>query len=122
VLLRVFFECAALDYLERVGELPKIIERLGGKSKVPFGVPTMRNLVPSLTRIAKAKLMTGDALKVEKALRYDAAAPFSLSELHAFVHQTGDLPSARDIWQFWVRTEPLFRLMLEEPAEHEPAK
>jgi hypothetical protein len=122
VLLRVFFECAALDYLERVGELPKIIERLGGKSKVPFGVPTMRNLVPSLTRIAKAKLKTGDALKVEKALRYDAAAPFSLSELHAFVHQTGDLPSARDIWQFWVRTEPLFRLMLEEPAEPEPAK
>lgn len=122
VLLRVFFECAALDYLERIGELPRIIERLGGKSNVPFGAPTMRQLVPSLIRIAKSKLNFRDALKVEKALRYDAAAPFSLSELHAFVHQTGDLPSARDIWQFWVRTEPLFRLMLEVPAEQELPK
>jgi hypothetical protein len=53
---------------------------------------------------------------------YDAAAPFTLSELHAFVHQAGDLPSARDIQQFWVRTEPLFRLMLEEPLEAEGQK
>ena len=28
VLLRVFFELAVLDYLERIGELPKIVEKL----------------------------------------------------------------------------------------------
>jgi hypothetical protein len=97
VLLRVFLECAVLDYLDRIGELPVIIERLGGKNKIQFGVPKMRELVPSLVKIAKAKLKPPDALRVEKALRYDPAAPFSLSELHAFVHQAGDLPSARDI-------------------------
>jgi hypothetical protein len=32
------------------------------------------------------------------------------------VHQF-DLPSARDILQFWKRTEPLFRLMLEQDPE-----
>jgi len=57
-------------------------------------------------------LKRSESLKVEKAIRYDAAAPFSLSELHAFVHQS-DLPSERDLLQFWLRTEPLFRMMLE---------
>ena len=76
----------------------------------------MKQLVPEITRIAKNKLTRADALKVEKAIRYDPAAPFTLSEFHGFVHQS-DLPSARDIFQFWNRTEPLFRLMLEQDQE-----
>ena len=115
VLLRVFFELSVLDYLERTGELPGIINKLENKEgrKLPFGTPTMKQLVPEINRIAGAKLPRTDALKVQKAVRYDASAPFSLSELHAFVHNA-DLPSARDILQFWKRTEPLFRLMLEQ--------
>ena len=119
VLLRVFFELAVVDYLERTGELPKIIAALGGKGKLPYGTPTMKQLVPSITKIAKEKLSASEANKVEKAIRYDAAAPFSLSDLHAFVHQSSDLPGPRDIWQFWLRTEPLFRLMLERDIENE---
>jgi hypothetical protein len=76
-------------------------------------------MAPAITKIAKEKLDPSDAKKVEKALRYDAAAPFSLSELHAFIHQSGDLPSERNIWQFWLRTEPLFRLMLEADDEED---
>ena len=115
VLLRVFFELAVLDYLERIGELPAIIARIEKKEdrELPFGAPTLRQLVPEITRIAKAKLSVPDATKVEKAVRYDVAAPFTISELHGFVHQS-DLPSAREILQFWKRTEPLFRLMLEQ--------
>ena len=74
----------------------------------------MKQLVPEITRIAKANLGKAEATKIEKAIRYDAAAPFTLSDLHAFVHQQADLPGARDIWQFWLRTEPLFRMMLEQ--------
>lgn len=114
VLLRVFFELAVMNYLERSGELTKIIEKLGGKGKLPYGKPTMKQLVPEITRIAKEHLTKEQATKVEKAIRYDAAAPFTLSDLHAFVHQSSDLPSDRDIWQFWLRTEPLFRMMLEQ--------
>jgi hypothetical protein len=99
--------------------MPALIEKLGGKGKLPFGVPTMKQMVPTITKIAKEQLSATDANKVEKALRYDASAPFSLSELHAFIHQAGDLPSERDIWQFWLRTEPLFRLMLENEDEEE---
>lgn len=115
VMLRVFFEIAVLDYLGRTGELPEIIKKLEAKEgrKLPFGTPTMRQLVSEINRIAKNKLSKVDALKVEKAVRYDASAPFTISELHGFVHQS-DLPSARDILQFWSRTEPLFRLMLEQ--------
>ena len=118
VLLRVFFELAVLDYLERIGELTKIVEKLEKKAKgrLSFGTPKMKQLVPEITRIAKNKLKRADTLKVEKALRYDPSAPFTISELHGFVHQS-DFPSARDIWQFWKRTEPLFRLMLEQDVE-----
>ena len=80
---------------------------------IPHGVPTLRQLVPALVQIAKKELSSGEAIRVEKALRYDAAAPFTISDLHAFVHQVAELPSDRDILQFWVRTEPLFRLMLQ---------
>ena len=115
VLLRVFFELSVIHYLERIGELSNIIERIEKKEKrkLPFGVPTMRQLHPEIVEIAKAHLSTADARKVEKAVRPDAAAPFTISDLHGFVHSP-DLPSERDILQFWLRTEPLFRLMLEQ--------
>jgi len=118
VLLRVFFELAVLDYLQRIGELTKIVEKLEKKEKrkLPFGAPTMKQLAPEITRIARSKLKRTDSIKVEKAIRYDPSAPFTISELHGFVHQS-DLPSARDILQFWIRTEPLFRLMLEQEEE-----
>jgi hypothetical protein len=116
VLLRVFFELAATNYLERTGELAKIIERIG-KGNLLFGVPTMRQMVPSLIKVAKDNLTEGEATKVEKAIKYDQTAPFTLSDLHAFVHQANELPTARDIWQFWLRVEPLLRLMLEDDDE-----
>jgi hypothetical protein len=119
VLLRVFFELTVTHYLQRTGAMKPLVEKLGGKGNLPFGVPTMKQMVPAIVKIAKEKLDPSDANKVEKALRYDASAPFSLSELHAFIHQAGDLPSDRDIWQFWLRTEPLFRLMLEADAEED---
>lgn len=114
VLLRVFFELSVMHYLERSGELAKLVQKLGGKGQLQYGAPTMKQLVPEITRIAKANLGKAEAAKIEKAIRYDAAAPFTLSDLHAFIHQQSDLPGARDIWQFWLRTEPLFRMMLEQ--------
>ena len=117
VLLRVFFELAVINYLERTGELVEIIERIGGKGRLPYGTPTMKQLAPEIVRIAKTRLPRSAALKVEKAIRSDPAAPFSLSDLHAFVHQSSELPNGRDIWQFWLRTEPLLRLMLEQDIE-----
>lgn len=118
VLLRVFFELSVLHYLERIGELNDIIAKIEKKvnGKLPFGVPTMKQLVPEITRIAKNRLSASDAATVEKAIKYDASAPFTISDLHAFVHSR-DLPGERDIRQFWLRTEPLFRLMLEQDLE-----
>lgn len=114
VLLRVFFELTVIDYLERTGALPALIQKLEKRTghKLPFGVPKMKQIVPEVTRIAKQRLPASRANSVERAIRYDAAAPFSISELHGFVHSS-DFPTARDILQFWKRTEPLFRLMLE---------
>lgn len=122
VLLRVFFELTVIDYLKRTGELPGIVAKLESKDgrKLPYGVPTMRQLVPEIIRIAKERLNEPEAKKVEKAVRYDAAAPFTISDLHSFVHSS-DLPSERDILQFWLRTEPLFRLMLEQDIERSTA-
>lgn len=118
VLLRVFFELSVLHYLERIGELKRLIDSIETREhkKLPFGTPTMKQLVPTIIRITKEKLPGAEAVKVEKAVRYDQSAPFTISELHGFIHQS-DLPSPRDILQFWSRTEPLFRLMLEDDPE-----
>lgn len=108
-----------INFLDRIGELPKLISQLekqqGGR-KLPHGTPTMKQLASAIVKIAKKRLSEQDARKVDKALRYDPSAPFTINELHGFVHQQ-DLPSARDIQQFWTRTEPLFRLMLQQDCE-----
>ena len=118
VLLRVFFELAIIDYLDRAGTLSKLVKRLEEKQNraLPHGVPTLKQMVPEITKVARDQLKDADARKVERAVRYDRSAPFSISELHGFVH-SGDLPSAREVLQFWDRTEPLFRLMLEQDAQ-----
>lgn len=118
VLLRVFLELSVLDYLKRSGHLEVLTKRLAEKGKLRYGTPEMRELAPEIVRIAKKRLSAADAQKVEKALKYDASAPFSISQLHAFIHQA-DLPSQRDILQFWLRTEPLFRMMLEQDLEQD---
>ncbi|WP_374311346.1 ParB N-terminal domain-containing protein [Dongia sp.] len=119
VLLRVFFELAASNYLERKGIMKEIVDQAGGKNLIN-GKPTMRQMVPHLVKVAKKKLSPSDANRVEKAIKYDGAAPFTISDLHSFVHQLHELPSPRDIQQFWARTEPLFKLMLEEDIETSP--
>ena len=101
------------------GNLERHIEKLEKKRngrKLPFGTPTLREITPTINRIAKKKLTPSKARTVEKAIRYDSSAPFTISELHGFVHQA-DWPSARDIEVFWKRTEPLFRLMLEQEED-----
>jgi hypothetical protein len=117
VLLRVFFELSVHDYLKRTGDLDRVVDELRKKNKLRHGVPTLRDLFPTLKRIAKNKLSNSEAAKVEKAIRYDPAAPFTLNDLHSFVHNPSDIPGERDIYQFWIRTEPLFRLMLESDPE-----
>ena len=113
VLLRVFFELTIVDYFHRTGEYEGIIQKLKEKkAQLPHGIPTMKQLVSEVNRVAKKHLSPADANKVEKALRYDKSAPFTISDLHGFVHTT-DIPSQRDIQQFWLRLESLFRMMLE---------
>ena len=114
VLLRVFLELAVKDYLERAGRLQKLEKALSEKGKLPrIRSLTMRQMAAEIIDIAKRQLPKAQGTMVEKALRHDPAAPFSISDLHGFVHHT-DFPGERDILQFWSRTEPLFRLMLEE--------
>ena len=113
VLLRVFLELAIKDYLERTGRLQRIMDDLKSKGKLPLnGRLPMRHLTKEMIIIAKSDLPQAEATLVEKALQHNPAAPFSLDDLHAFVHHT-DFPGERDILQFWNRTEPLFKLMLE---------
>lgn len=119
VLLRVFIELCVVDYLKRTGELPGIIERIERKTgkKLRFDAPEMSDLAIEVRRIAKARLTRTEAEGVIKAFTPNAGAAFNISDLHAFVHRPSSLPTARDIQQFWLLTEPLFRLMLEQEPE-----
>lgn len=118
VLLRVFFELAVRDYFERTGRLQQIITEIESErgGKVPLGSLKLSQLLPEIRRLVDKKLSNSDANKIKKAIKYDRSAPFTISDLHGFVHQA-DFPGERDILQFWKRTEPLFRLMLEEEQE-----
>jgi ParB-like chromosome segregation protein Spo0J len=115
VLLRVFFELAVLDYLDRTGDLTHLVAALKEKGKLRQGIPVLKDLRAEIVRVAKFRLREADANRVEKAIRLDTAAPFGLDDLHSFVHQAKDFPGERDILQFWQRTEPLFQLMLQQP-------
>jgi hypothetical protein len=117
VLLRVFFELSVVWYLKRTGGFEEVTRQLRDKGKLQAGqTPTLKQLVPEINRVANERLSKSDARIVEKALKYDRAAPFNISELHSFVHSS-DLPGEREIRQFWDRTEPLFRMMLQEDVE-----
>lgn len=116
VLLRVFLELAVFDYLERSGNLATLTDKLNSNA-LKQGIPVMKELTKEIIRVAKSKLTIADGNRVAKALSGDRAAPFGLADLHSFVHQAKDFPSDRDIQQFWMRTEPLFRMMLEQPRE-----
>ena len=121
VLLRVFFELAVIDYLDRSGDLVTLVKKLRSVGALRRGIPTMKHIKKEIVRIAKTKLKTADASRVEKALRHDPAAPFGLDDLHSFVHSVEDLPGERDIEQFWKRMEPLFHMMLERPPKDDKA-
>jgi|GEM_PF-1395679 len=113
VLLRVFFEITVRHYLERIGALERITQELRERKALQFDSPQMKQLIPEIIKITKEKLPKSVSSTVEKAIKYDASAPFTYSEFNAFVHSSLDLPTGNDIFQFWNRTEPIFRLMLE---------
>lgn len=118
VLLRVLFELTVIEYMTRSGDLAALVARLAKKNKRSrFGTPSLAELAPEITRIAKKRLSAREASAVEKAVRHDPAAPFSVSDLHSFVHSQLDLPGDRDIRTFWTRVEPLVRHMLEDGPE-----
>ncbi len=117
VLLRVFFELAVTDYLTRTGDYSDIIKKLKEKDiKLFHGKPNLKQLLQEIPRLVKAKLTDAECNRVFKAIKYDPHAPFSITELHGFVH-TNDFPTGKEIYQFWSRTEPLFRMMLENDVE-----
>jgi len=123
VLLRVFLELSILDYLGRTGGLAVLTARIEKKESLApgRGDPSMKQLVAEIIKVAKDRLRRVEAENVEKALKYDRTSRFTISDLHAFVHQLGELPTGADIQQFWSRTEPLFRLMLEQEIEDKNA-
>ncbi|MEQ1709738.1 MAG: hypothetical protein ABL864_15545 [Terricaulis sp.] len=114
-LLRAFLEVAAVDFLSRTGELGQIVADLKERGgRLQGGAPSMREMVPTLLKHAKAQLAQAQADSVEKAITYNKTAPFTISDLHSFVHQPHELPTERDILQFWKRVEPLMKYMLSD--------
>ena len=112
VLLRVFFELMIRDYLERTQEMETIRGELKAKGRLPrHEQPEMRHLVKKVRQIAKERLEKSEAESVDRALSKGGW----LEDMNAFVHQAREIPTPLDLLQFWERTQPLFRLMLEQP-------
>lgn len=120
VLLRVFFELCVVDYLKRSGRMATLEQKLTAKGiRWKYDYPAMDHLLKEIKEVAEKNLSRADSNKVKKALFGNRESVHSLNDLHAFVHDSADLPTEKDIMQFWLRTESLFRLMLEiDPATH----
>ncbi len=120
VLLRVFFELTVTDYLVRSGRMASLETRLKASGvKWKFDYPDTRHLFMEMKEVAKNNLTGTETRMVEKALFDNKSTPFGFNDLHSFVHVPAELPTEKDILQFWLRTEPLFRLMLEmDPSTH----
>jgi ParB-like nuclease domain. len=113
VMLRVFLELSIKNYLKRVEKWDPLVKKLQAKGALkPSHGPTWKHLVEEMIAEAKAKLPADELDMVEKALKRDDAAPFTIADMNAFVHSS-DLPGEREIQQFWLRLAPLFRMMLE---------
>lgn len=113
VMLRVFLELAIKDYLKRVGRWEPLVKELKTRNKLPKYGPTLKQVSQEIIRVAKPQLSQGEVERVERGLSHDRSSILSVSELNAFVHSP-DSPVADTLKQFWDRTEPLFRMMLEE--------
>lgn len=120
VLLRVFFELCVSDYLIRTGRMASLEARLKAKGKRwRYDHPDMQDQLNEIRDVANKNLSKQDADRVAKAIANNPALPFSVPDLHSFVHDTANLPTGNEILQFWLRTEKLFRLMLEsDPSTH----
>src|SRR5690606_4178280 len=106
-----------VDFLGRTGELRQIAEDLKQKGgRLQGGAPSLRYMLPKLISHAKTNLAQAQADSVEKAITYNTTAPFSISDLHSFVHQEHEFPTEREILQFWKRIEPLMAFMLDGSA------
>jgi hypothetical protein len=113
VLLRVYLELSIVDYLRRTKKFEPLLAALKSEEvRLEQGIPKMKDLVKAILKEAKQNLDASEYGAVEKALTPNDTARFNVSELHAFVHGR-DLPIGQDLLQFWVRTEPLFRMMLQ---------
>jgi len=112
-LLRAFFEITAIEFLRRTGELQPLVNELRAQGRLQGEAPTLKQMIALLKQHAKKHLPTSQASSVEKAISYNKNAPFTISDIHSFVHQPNELPTERDILQFWKRIEPLMRHMLE---------
>jgi ParB-like chromosome segregation protein Spo0J len=121
VLLRVFLELSIINCLKRVNRLDPLVDKLRKAGQLRYPMPSLSQLVDEIKDFAKSKLTGPQMDKINKALSSDKKAPFNVGDLNAFVHDS-DLPGERDILQFWIRTEPLFRLMLDESLEEDNAQ
>lgn len=113
VLLRVFLEISMKDFLDRIGRLGNM--RAQQKNPGEWR-PRMSELVEEILPIVNDHIDRPDRDGVIKLLTGDSSAMFSMQDLHSFVHNK-EIPTERDIDQFWSRLEPLFKIMLQKEWE-----
>ena len=70
--------------------------------------------MPEITRIAEKKLSASTRSEVREGDPVRSRLRPLRSANFMDLCTRSDLPRERDILQFWIRTEPLFRLMLEK--------
>ncbi|MEZ5976278.1 MAG: hypothetical protein R3E96_15990 [Planctomycetota bacterium] len=117
IMLRVFFEIAAVEHLKRTGRYKPLVERLKKKKELRYGAPTLKQLVQPLLKEAEEKLTWGEFSAFQKAMRWDDKRSLNIDEINKWIHSPDDLPKHRDSQQFFLRIRRFLEVMVGELPE-----
>lgn len=122
LVFRCLLEMCLGHYLDRTGELDKLVQRLRARAKGNMPRDRHPTLLEMLHHVADEKVNIISNPNILKALRKlisEKDRRFSVDTLNLFAHNQYYPPSEDELRGFWSRLEGLFQIILVEPPEED---
>jgi len=116
VMLRILIELATSNYLEITKKIKPLLDAANKKNKPKDWSPTLRQMLSLLLRDPDLQQeISRSAIKVLARATTNDNHPLSLDSLDQFVHNRLEVPTAKELRNFWAQFEELLAFLLVEP-------
>lgn len=116
VMLRIFVELALSNYLEKTTKIKPLLDAANKKNKPKDWTPTFRQMLTFLLKDADVQqAITRSAQKALARASTNDNHPMSLDSMDQFVHNRLEVPTAKELRNFWAQFEELLVLLMIEP-------